>query len=382
MKLFLDARYTKVDGFHDGISRYSVELFKAFLGLPDVKSGKLKIFLLICDDRQKKWFTEHRKNSAKNIRFLKIHAPTSIKEPFTAFVLNRHEPDVVFSPMQTIGSMGRRYKLILTLHDLIYYRRRTPPSQFNPLIRAGWWLYHATYIPQRIALNGADIVATVSYTSKQGIINARLTKRPVIVTRNASQNLQHLLNDTQKAHLNATNLTEKDGPINLIYMGSFMPYKNVETLIEGMTHLTDYTLHLLSRISPTRRTELELLIPSGARVVFHNGVTDQKYAELLSNRAILVSASFDEGYGIPVADAIALGVPAVITDMPIFHEVAGEGALYFDPSNPADFAQKVKKASYLTNYKELSAKGKVQSRAFSWRTSAKVLLDTAQDLIK
>ena len=37
------------------------------------------------------------------------------------------EPDVVFSPMQTIGSWGRRYGLVLTLHDLIYYataRRR------------------------------------------------------------------------------------------------------------------------------------------------------------------------------------------------------------------------------------------------------------------
>src|SRR5690625_6518541 len=37
-------------------------------------------------------------------------------------------PDVVFSPMQTIGSAGRKFGLILTLHDLIYYQHRTPPK--------------------------------------------------------------------------------------------------------------------------------------------------------------------------------------------------------------------------------------------------------------
>ncbi len=365
MNLFLDARYIRTD-FHDGISRYSTELIGAFSALPEVAAGKVAVTLLICDDKQKEWFPE-------NTNFLKIHTPTSAKEPFTAFILNRHKPDVVFSPMQTMGTLGRRYKLILTLHDLIYYRHRTPPHQFNPLIRAGWWLYHATYIPQRLALNGADMVATVSHTSKQDILNARLTKRPVIVTYNAPQNLRALLK---------SGASTKQAPTNLVYMGSFMEYKNVETLIKGLEFLPGYTLHLLSRIRPERKTQLEKLIPNGAKVVFHNGVSDKVYAQLLSDRALLVSASFDEGFGIPVADAMALGVPAVITDMPIFHEVAGEGALYFDPSDPADYAEKVKKTSKLTMYTNLSAKSMAQSKIFSWDTSAKVLLEAVRSLSK
>ena len=358
MKLFFDARYIETTT-QTGISRFSIELGRALSELHDVT-------FLIHDSAQRQFLP-------KDAETLFIHAPTSIKEPFTAFVLNHYAPDVVFSPMQTMGAFGRKYKLILTLHDLIYYRHRTPPKQFNWLIRLGWRAYHATYIPQRIALNSADVVATVSQTSKNDIIGEKLTKRPVIVTSNAPQQLRDYL--TQ-------DISITDAPKNLIYMGSFMEYKNVETLIKGLEYLPEHTLHLLSRIRPERQAELEALTPKGATVIFHNGVSDEEYAQLMAFSAILVSASFDEGYGIPVADAMALGVPAVITDMPIFHEVAGDGALYFDPTNPEDYANKVKKASHIATYKELSAKGMTQSKTFSWTDSAKVLLKTAQSLVK
>ena len=79
-------------------------------------------------------------------------------------------------------------------------------------------------------------------------------------------------------------------------MGSFMPYKNVETMIRGMRSCRT-CLHLLSRISPERRAELEELAPPGARIVFHNGVTDAEYEAMLGRTTALVSLSRAEGYG-------------------------------------------------------------------------------------
>ena len=265
--------------------------------------------------------------------------------------------------MQTIGAMGRKYKLILTLHDLIYYRHRTPPHNLSPLVRLGWRIFHLSYIPQRITLNSADLVATVSQTSKRDFMAVNLTKRPITVTPNAAQELSNFALNVPVTR-----------PTNLIYMGSFMEYKNVEVLIDGLAHLPSYTLHLLSRITPQRQAQYEARKPKGAKIVYHNGVSDEQYAKLLTDNAILVTGSFDEGYGIPVADAAALGVPAVITDMPIFHEVAGQGALYFNPSSVDDFAKKVKEASKLATYRKLSQAGKAQSKLFSWDNSAKVLL--------
>jgi len=357
MKLFFDARYIRTD-FHDGISRFSTELAVAL-------SRQAYVTFIIYDIDQLKLLP-------LGADYVMLHAPTSALEPFTSLRLNHYQPDVVFSPMQTMGSFGRQFKLILTLHDMIYYRHRTPPRQFNPLLRAGWWLYHATYLPQRLALNGADLVATVSQTSKQDILAAKLTKRPVIVVPNAPQKLREYL-DCDVA---------TTGPRNLVYMGSFMEYKNVETLIRGMEFLPGFKLHLLSRISPGRKAELEKIIPSHAEVIFHNGVSDKEYAEKLADNALLVSASLDEGYGLPIAEASVLGVPAIISDLLIFHEVAGKGALYFNPNDSADFAAKVKQAAKSNNYHELSRAATLQSKKFSWKTSATTLLEAIESLLQ
>ncbi len=359
MKLLFDARYIRTD-FHDGISRYSAELAHA------VADKHHNTTFIVCHVDQLKFLPA-------GMNSIMFHEPTSWREPFSALYLNRYQPDVVFSPMQTIGSFGRRFKLILTLHDMIYYRHRTPPKNLHWLIRAGWWLYHLTYWPQRLTLNAADTVATVSQTSEHDIKDAKLTKRPMAIIPNAPQKLAELV--TPKGISTA--------PTELVYMGSFMPYKNVETLIEGMAFLpAGYTLHLLSRIKPERQAELERHVSKGTKIVFHNGVSDTEYAELLARNALLVTASFDEGYGLPIAEALALGTPAVASDLAIFHEVAGEGALYFNPHDPQSFAKHVAEASQPKLYENLTKHGKRHIAKFTWPASADILIDTARALTR
>lgn len=356
MRLFFDARYIRPD-FHDGISRYSTELGTALAKITPVT-------FIISDKRQLAKLPE-------GCRYVKIHEPTSVMEPFTALILNQYKPDIVFSPMQTMGAAGRKFKLILTTHDLIYYRHRTPPRILNPLIRAGWVVYHLTYAPERQALNGADIVATVSQTTQRQIEQVNLTKRPIIVVPNAPQKLTE--------YVDKVNIDKK--PRNLIYMGSFMPYKNVETLVKGMKYLPDHTLHLLSKIKPSRQAELEKLMPKGAKVVFHNGTTDEDYAKLLADGGALVTASFDEGYGLPLAESLVLGVPVVVSDIDVFHEVADGGGLYFEPHDPKEFAERVKELDDDKLRLRLSTRGKSHIDTYSWHDSAQQLLNAINLLV-
>jgi glycosyltransferase involved in cell wall biosynthesis len=354
MKLFFDARYIRTD-FHDGISRYSMELGNALAELTSLT-------FLVCDPAQLQFLP-------KKANVLFIHPPVSIKEPFTAQILNKYKPDVVFSPMQTMGTAGRNYKLILTSHDMIYYRHHTPPKQLPAIVRFGWILYHATYIPERTKLNSADIVATVSNTVKHEFQKARLTKRPIIVIPNAPQ------------RFTTYPITHESPVKNIVYMGSFMPYKNVETLIKSMEWLPGRTLHLLSKVSPKQRIELGKLIPEGADVRFYGGVTDDQYQAVLANNAVLATASFDEGYGLPIAEALAMGVPAVVSDIPIFHEVAGNGALYADPKNPEAFADAIRQLDDEATYAALSTAGKAHSATFTWQASAQELLAAIKSLV-
>jgi len=365
-RLLFDARYIRTD-FHDGISRYSAELAAAVQA--QAPGRGVDVAFLIFDERQRAFLPE----GAETVM---IGAPTSILEPLRAFEVRRHRPDVVFSPMQTIGTLGRRYRLILTLHDTIYYRHRTPPRDLPWFVRLGWRLFHLSYVPQRLTLNAADVVATVSDTSAAEFARVRLTKRPVVVIPNAPQRLAELL---------PADAGVVAGAQNLVYMGSFMPYKNVETLLRAMRELPGRTLHLLSRISPARRSELEALVPpsslpEGASVVFHGGVTDEEYAALLADRAVLVSASLDEGYGLPLAEAVELGVPAVVTDMPIFREVAGDGALYAPGTDAAAFAAAVRALDDPAERARVVTAGRAHIARFDWARSAGILLDTVADL--
>jgi glycosyltransferase involved in cell wall biosynthesis len=266
--------------------------------------------------------------------------------------------------MQTTSGFGRKFKLVLTLHDLIYYRHRTPPKEFNPLVRLTWWLYHLSFAPQRLVLNGADAVVTVSQTTKQQMLKNRLTKREISVIYNAA--------DKPAGFAKRDN---SDSRV-LVYMGSFIGYKNVEALIAGMALLPEHTLVCLSRISDQRRAELEALANRlGANLQFENGVSEDEYHQWLLRAQALVTASLDEGFGIPVIEAMERGTPAVMSNLEIFEEIAADAGLFFDPSDPKSFARQIEKLGDSQRWSSVSKSSEDQAAQFSWETSAKQLLE-------
>ncbi|ELT43515.1 glycosyltransferase family 4 protein [Arthrobacter nitrophenolicus] len=354
MKIIIDARFTRTD-HHDGISRYGASLIAATAKIADVS-------MLISDVRQLALLPD--------VPYTLISSPLSPRELFVARTVNALGADVVVCPMQTMGTWGRKYGLVLTLHDLIYYEHPDPPGFLPAPVRLLWRLYHKAFWPQRVLLDRADTVATVSRTTEALIAKYRLTRRPVRIISNAPQ--PEL--DPRPAEAGA----EK----SIVYMGSFMPYKNVETMVAGMAQLPGYTLHLLSRITPQRRAELEALVAPDASVVFHNGVTDEEYATLLRTATALVSLSRAEGYGLPLVEAMSLGTPVIASDIPIFREVGGDAATYVDPASPGQFAEAVARLQDPATWQAVSRRSLARAREFSWDESARQLVEVAAEIVK
>ncbi|RAN74178.1 mannosyltransferase [Bacillus sp. SRB_336] len=351
-RIVMDARFTRMD-HHDGISRYGASLMAAVAPYADVT-------MLIHDERQLALLPK--------LPWVKVNSPLSPMELFVARHVNRLGADLVFCPMQTMGTWGRTYPLVLTLHDLIYYEHPAPPGFLPAPVRVLWRLYHKAYWPQRLLLNRADTVATISHTTL-GLMNKfRLTRKPIRIVGNAPQG-GRVPRDPAVA-------PDK----TLAYMGSFMPYKNVETLIAGMARLPDYTLHLLSRITAERRAELESLVPAGAKVVFHNGVTDAEYDQLLLRSTALVTLSKAEGYGLPLVEAMALGTPVVVADTDIFREVGGAAAHYVPSDSPTAFAAAVRALDDHDAWAASSVASVAQAATFSWDDSARELLAMVEEL--
>lgn len=355
MKIVFDCRYTRFTR-HDGISRYTSELVSALSKLTPVT-------MLINDERQLALLPD--------LPWIMGTAPTSLREPWVSHIVNREKPDVVFTPMQMMGSAGRRYKFILTLHDLIYYTNRQPPRDFSWPIRAGWRVYHLSYLPIKLLLRRADAVVTGSYTTRDEIAAARLTKRPVTVVRSAVE---------QSEDVGSLLPRERPKTKTLVYMGSFMPYKNVEAIARALHLLPGYRLHLLSRIEPSDRERIARLAPE-CSIEFLDGVSDEEYHEALASATALVSASRQEGFGIPLVEAMAEGTPIVVSDIPVFHEIGGDVAEYFDPSDPAALAAAVMRLEQPGEWEARSALARVQASVFTWETSARALFELAQSLV-
>ena len=349
--IYFDARFIRPEP--DGITRFSLGLLSELAKIEPVVA-------LVSSDEQIAALPE-------SVEHLRVSDPASMLELTLGARLNRGGVKLLFSPMQTTGSLGRKFKLVLTLHDLIYYRHPTPPRFLPSLVRLGWRLFHLSFWPQRWLLNRADHVVTVSETSAKQIRQARLTRRPVSVIPNATG-------------AQPTKVRSSVGSKSLVYMGSFMPYKNVETLVAACNLLPDYSLELLSSIGAARRAELVALAEREEQLIFHGGVTEGEYHEILGRAHALVTASLDEGFGIPLVEAMQAGTPVICSDIEIFHEVAAGAAAHFDPQDAAALARAVRELEDPERWKRLSTAGIERAQNFSWSNSAEKLSSLLRSL--
>ncbi|MBI5160040.1 MAG: glycosyltransferase family 4 protein [Micrococcales bacterium] len=351
MRILCDCRYTRLD-HHDGISRYGARVTEAL-------SRRHAVTMLISDERQLALLPD--------LPWIRVSAPTSPREPFIAAQITRAAPDadVLWSPMQTIGSLGRRYGLVLTLHDLIYYEHRTPPRNLPGPVRLLWRLYHLAYWPQRLLLNRADEVATVSETTRRLMAEHRLTRRRVTIVTNAA--------DVVAGAAPRTMPSGRD----LVYMGEIRPYKGADTLARAMRELPGWRLHLLSRMPADERPRLEAMAPGGSLVI-HDGTSDADYAELLDRAFALVHASRAEGFGIPLVEAMSHGTPVVASDIPIFREVGAGAASYFPVGDPHALARELRRLEDPQLWAERSAASLARAAHYDWDDAAAALLEVLE----
>ena len=350
MKLIFDCRYVRLER-HDGISRFTVGLVTAMSKLHPVT-------MMISDVRQLEMLPD--------LPWVMGPSPTAITEPAAALYFNRYSPDMVYTPMQTMGPWGRTFGLVTTVHDLIYYTNRTPPRNLAWPVRIIWRIYHLSWGPQRGLLRRADAHVAVSETTRALMLGNDLTPNPITIVPNA-------VDDAAGTRQSAP--TGK----NLVYMGSFMPYKNIELLAQALHLLPGYRLHLLSRATRDDRARLEKLAPAGA-LLFHNGASDSEYERILGEATALVSASLNEGFGLPILEAMASGTPVVVSDIPVFREVGADAALYFDPLDARAFADAVIRVSDPDEWMSRSRASAERARGFRWDRSAVILLDLLKDV--
>ncbi|HMD83683.1 MAG TPA: glycosyltransferase family 1 protein [Terriglobia bacterium] len=120
----------------------------------------------------------------------------------------------------------------------------------------------------------------------------------------------------------------------------------------------------------------------GDRVKLLGYIDDGQLARLYQAASVFLFPSLEEGFGIPVLEAMANGVPVVTSNVSSMPEVGGEAALYVDPRDPADIAQKVVQAVEDSALRAgLVQKGLARASEFTWRRTAQATLAVYDEIL-
>lgn len=213
----------------------------------------------------------------------------------------------------------KKIKYISILHDIL--------SKVHPECRTTVQNLHANFAAWT-AINYADKIITVSEFSKNEIckyykIN---TKNLFVVNCSFSANLTFLKTENKKI-LEKLNIESKK---YILSVGTVHKHKNAQMLIDAFEQIANnYPDIKLVLIGQSGNCKLSYNHPN---VIFAGFVSNEELNILYQNALLYVFPSIYEGFGIPCIDAQKYEVPLLCSDIPVFREVAGEGANYCEPT--------------------------------------------------
>lgn len=299
--------------------------------------------------------------------------------------VGRHRPplDVIFFPsVYTFFPVAGRLKVVVAIHDAIAERH---PALIFPHWRAR--LLWAAKV--RWAIRQAHLVTTVSQSARQALVEQFGIRAETIrvIPDAADQTFRPLGDDPGTRRILAKYGLEATERF-ILYVGGLSPHKNLTTLIDAYARLRhdngygDVRLVLAGDIEgdvffSNYRGLRDRVHGSGlaSRVIFTGFVSDPELVHFYNAAQALVLPSFDEGFGLPVLEAMACGTPVVASRIPALVGLADKAGLYFEPHAAEELARRLGEVlSDAMLRRTLGREGLARAQLFSWERSAEAAL--------
>jgi glycosyltransferase involved in cell wall biosynthesis len=129
-----------------------------------------------------------------------------------------------------------------------------------------------------------------------------------------------------------------------VCLGTIEPRKNHALLLDVWEAMMPPRpqLHIIGRRGWLNKAVFARLDAGVDGVVEHDDLDDAGVRHLLAGAQALLFPSFAEGYGLPMVEALAMGVPVIASDLPALREVGGDAAMYLAPDDPAAWVAAIK----------------------------------------
>ena len=282
-------------------------------------------------------------------------------------------PDLVHFTMvqQPVLYAGRA---VTTMHDLTTTRFGNPAK--NPAV---YWAKQQVYkwVNRRAARKSQAIITPSEFVKHDVAAYCHVPLEKITVTLEAADPI----NDASEP------VEALAGKQFVMYTGRPTPHKNLERLINAFVLLQkthpEVVLVLAGKTDVNYERHAARVRREGiANVIFTGFVSEGQLRWLYEHCAVYVFPSLSEGFGLPGLEAMAHDAPVVSSNATCLPEVYGDAALYFDPTNVADMAEKIETVLNDEALRSnLIARGREQAQKYSWRRMAEQTLEVYEKVL-
>ena len=229
-------------------------------------------------------------------------------------------PDVVWAPAVAPLAVSAGVPLVLTVHDLSFEHRA---ADYSPYQR----LWHRLASPRRLARRADRLIAVSETVRRQLIAEWELAPDKVVTVVSGP--------GRPSATAAAGDSDGRLAPGYVLAVGALEERKRPDLLVAAHRRARENGLQaelVFAGEGPLR----DELAASGATVL--GFVPDERLDELYRNALVLACVSREEGFAFTPLEALAVGTPALVADLPVFGETLGDGALRVPPGDPEALA--------------------------------------------
>jgi glycosyltransferase involved in cell wall biosynthesis len=289
---------------------------------------------------------------------------------FFPLLLNKYKLDLMHFPNFNVP-VGYRRPYVVTIHDMVHHK--ISGHKKSRLL----YFYGYKYVIQQAATRAKKII-TVSEAAKKDIVELlHVPAEKVAVIYEAP--FLSFGSDDDVAKVKKQFLLSRP---YFLFVGTLERKKNIVGLAKGFQRfLEKYKLDIDLVIAgkPDRHypdikfDALKIVNPN--YIVFTDFVSDSALTALYRGAYAFVTASLHEGFGLPGVEAMQFGLPVLASDTPVLNEVYDNAAIYFDPLDPEDIAEKMRLVAQDEQfYKQMQERGLDRYQLFNWeRTAAETL---------
>jgi glycosyltransferase involved in cell wall biosynthesis len=305
-----------------------------------------------------------------------VELPASIRQLYPSWALARRPAlpstlssvDLLHSPVPAaIPPAGPDQRLVVTVHDLAFLiHPRLYPRPWRLMYRVGL---------ARAVRSAHAIIAVSRHTAEDLLRRTRVDPRKVHVVPLAASV------PTSGSDIEETLSRLKIRAPYVLFVGTLEPRKNLVRLVRAYRRMairgSPHALVLAGPIGWRHQALLrEIAMEGPGEILLTGPVPPEDLDALYRGASALVYPSLYEGFGLPVLEAMARGVPCVVSTSSSLPEVAGEAALPVDPRSVAGLAEALER---VVGDRDLAGRlrkaGKSRAARFSWGETARLTLE-------